>query len=77
MAGTVLRAQQRRNWKHWSLVAAMYMTMAGISDTTLGVWLGLLMMTRRSHPGARRVGVLDLLFILLNLLSQRQRFWTF
>jgi hypothetical protein len=38
------------------LVAAMYMTMAGISDT-LGVWLGLLMMTRRSHHGARRIGV--------------------
>jgi hypothetical protein len=38
------------------LVAAVYMVMAGISDT-LGVWLGLLMMTRRSHHGARRLGV--------------------
>jgi hypothetical protein len=38
------------------VVAAVYMLMAGVSDT-LGVWLGLLMMTRRSHHGARRLGV--------------------
>lgn len=37
-------------------VASLYMIMAGISDT-LGVWLGLLMMTRRIHHGARRIGV--------------------
>lgn len=36
-------------------VTGTYLIMAGISDT-LGVWLGLLMMTRRTHHGVRRIG---------------------
>jgi hypothetical protein len=37
-------------------VTMVYLLMAGVSDT-LGVWLGLLMMTKRTHRGSRRIGV--------------------
>lgn len=38
------------------IVTLTYLAMAGMSDM-LGVWLGLLMMVRRTHKGARRLGV--------------------